>query len=58
MIAKLRAYGLSNEAVSLLQNYLSGRMQRVRVGSHISSWKDLSKGVINDIFYFVLKSVL
>ena len=72
MTAKLKAYGLSDEAVSLLENYLNGRMQQVRVGSHKSSWKQLSKGVpqgsilgllllnifISDIFYFILKSVL
>ena len=47
MLAKLKNHGLSNEA----ENYLSGRMQQVRVGSHTSSWKNLSKGVPQSIYF-------
>ena len=73
MIAKLKPYSLPNEAVSLLESYLIGRMQRLE-WAHIviSCWKNVSTGVhlgsvllpllysafINGIFYFVLKSVL
>lgn len=45
LIAKLHAYGLDINALSLLQSYLSNRYQRVRVNSYFSSWKDLTCGV-------------
>ena len=32
-VAKLRAYGLSFEATTLLADYLSNRVQRVKIGS-------------------------
>ena len=37
MFAKLRACRLSNEEVSLLENYMCGRMQQVRVDLHTRS---------------------
>ena len=72
LIAKLRAYGLSKEAVRLLESYLSDRSQQVRLGQCTSPWENLFKGVpqgsilgpllfnvfLNDIFYFVLKFII
>ena len=40
LIAKLRAYGLSEWAVKLLESYLSNRSQQVRLGSCASTWKN------------------
>ena len=72
LIAKLRAYGLSKEAVGLLESYLSDRSQQVKLGQCTSPWENLFKGVpqgsilgpllfnvfLNDIFYFVLKCII
>ena len=38
LIAKLRAYGLSEEAVELLESFPSDRSQQVRLGTFTSTW--------------------
>ncbi len=37
-------YGFSNNSASLIHNYLSGRSQRVKIGSIVGDWMDLTKG--------------
>ena len=72
LIEKLRAYVLVPEAIDLLSSYLSDRKQQVRLGSHISTWEKILKGVpqgsilgpllfnvfLNDIFFFINQGVI
>ena len=44
LIAKLKAYGLSEGGVKLLDSYLSDRSQQIRLGPHTSSWEKLLRG--------------
>ena len=67
LIAKMKAYGLSEDACSFMCSYLSGRLQRVKISTERSTWMPLLKGVpqgsclgpllfnifMNDIFYFI-----
>ena len=45
IIAKLEAYGIGKKNLRLLQNYLSQRQQRVKVGSSLSEWFEIILGV-------------
>ena len=45
LVAKLKAYGVCGKSCALIWSYLSGRNQRVRVGSSTSEWLLLTKGV-------------
>ena len=45
LLAKLRYYGLDNDAVNWFQSYLTGRKQYVEIEGHKSSIKDISTGV-------------
>ena len=72
LIEKLKAYGLDEKAVNLIQSYMSNHKQCVRVQNIHSSLFDILKGVpqgsilgpiifnvfLNDIFLFVEKATL
>jgi hypothetical protein len=67
LIAKMNAYGLSNDACKFMSSYLSERYQRVKISNEKSSWMPLLKGIpqgsclgpflfnvfMNDIFFFI-----
>ena len=45
LIAKLEAYGLDNDSLNLLLDYLSFRKQRTKVGSAYSKWSKIRRGI-------------
>ena len=45
LIAKLKAYGVGNQSLKLILNYLSNRRQHVRIGSSLSTWLLILAGV-------------
>ena len=62
IIAKLEAYRVGENSFNLIQNYLSQRQQRVKVGSSFSEWLEIILGIpqgsilyvfINDLFLFI-----
>ena len=72
MIAKLGAYGFSEDALQYMRSYLTNRQQRVKLNSNFSTWENIIAGVpqgsisgpflfnifINDVFLFVSNSHL
>ena len=67
IIAKLEAYGVGENSLRLIQNYLSQRQQRVKVGSSYNEWLEIILGIphgsilgpilfkvfINDLLLFI-----
>ena len=67
LLAKLKAYGLSGGAISLMNSYLRGRKQRVKLDNVYSQWRSVNTGLpqgsllgpllfnvyMNDLNYFV-----
>ena len=45
IIAKLEAYGVGKNSLRFIQNYLSQRQQRVKVGSFLSEWLEIILGI-------------
>ena len=72
MIAKLGAYGFSQDALQYMRSYLTNRQQRVRVNRNFRTWESIITGVpqgwilgplkfnilISDLFLFVSNSFL
>ena len=68
LIAKLKAYGFTNNALNLINDYLTKRIQRTKIGECFSTWQDIICGVpqgsilgalifniyLNDFFLFTL----
>ena len=45
LIAKLEAYGFGMKCLRFINSYLSGRKQRVKIGSTFTDWLDILSGV-------------
>ena len=72
LLAKLKAYGFSKQALSFMCSYLKNRRQRVQINNKFSSLKEVMTGVpqgyidypllfnlfINDLFLFICFSAL
>ena len=72
IISKLEAYGVGEKSLRLIQNYLSQRQQRVKVGSSFSEWLEIILGIpqvsilgpilfnvfINDLLLFIKETYI
>ena len=72
LIAKLKAYGFSKEALKLMKSYLKNRKQKVQINNKFSSERDVIAGVrqvsingpllfnlfINDLVFFIEQCTL
>ena len=70
LIAKIEAYGLDKPSLNLVNDYLSFRKQRAKIGSSYSDWANVTRVILqrsilrpllfniftNDIFFFIKKS--
>ena len=48
LVAKLHAYGFSNDSLKLLYIYLKNRWYKTKIIHKFSSWKELSQGVLQE----------
>lgn len=53
LISKPRTYGLDDCSCLFLQDYLTGRIQRVKVGDEMSGWELNQRGVPQGIVLLV-----
>ena len=67
LLAKLHAYGFSQQALAIICSYLSNRKQRIKINNVFSSWKNLILDVaqrsvfgpllfniyLNELFFFL-----
>ena len=72
LIAKLRAYGFSKEALKLMKSYIKSRKQKVQINNKFSSERDVIAGApqgsidspllfnlfINDLVFFIEQCTL
>ena len=45
LMAKVRSYGITGEVADWIENWLTGRKQRVVINGKSSSWRDVTSGV-------------
>ena len=45
LLLKLKAHGISNDVINLIEKWLTHRKQRVIVDGEISNWKSVLSGV-------------
>ena len=72
LLAKLKAYGFTDDALKLMAAYLFGRRQRVKLDGVFSPWRTIRTGIpqvsllgpllfnmyVNDLNYFVSNTSL
>ena len=56
LIAKLEAYGFGMKCLRFIHSYLSGRKQRVKIGSTFTDWLDIVSGVPKVLFWVLCYS--